>query len=429
RHLICSELDEFDNPIRFKTDFKEGDPEVISWVKLISVGGPAICRWVWKDPSGNVRAEASVEITGERETEIVYSRLFLEPIVFEAPGFWSVLFYTDDKYQFTDRFTILSTKPSTATTTATAATTREAGPGFFIELVKIESDPERGVAIYPGDSVTFTLTFKNSGTGPANNFELRPLEVPEGVRLVEASEPIDLKAGETKKVRLRFLCESPGEYRFDIATIVEGEPLSETLPATITVSQPTTSQPKITLAGIKASPGEGEEINPGDEVTFTISLRNTGTSTIRGVEIKPAHLPEGIKLTEATPPSEIKPGELKDFKLRFKCEKVGSYRIGADVFVQGEAVESDITMNISVTEPAAGNWLLAAALLALVIIIIAAAVLVRRRRARAVTVPPVVVAPPTEVKETAEEARFCIHCGAPIEGPGKFCGKCGKPQV
>ncbi len=419
-HTICYELDRYDNPIRFKSDFTERDTIVISWIKLVNVDGPYTCLWVWQDPSKNTWTEASVEITGERRTENVYSIMPLEAAVFEKPGFWSVLFYTNDQYQFTDHFTILSTKPVTTKTTTTAVTTsQEPEPYHLIEIVDVKSTPEQGVELYPGDFATFIITLKNSGTAPASAVKIELLGVPAGVKLAEESNPTNLQVGEVKEVRLKFLCEEAGYYEFAVRVLVNDDPLEGTIPFTISVSP---LDIFIEPVDVKTIPGEGEEVNPGDEVTFIFSLKNTGTTPARTVEMKPTGIPEGIKLIETTPPSEIKPGEVKDFTLRFLCEKAGTYKFQGDLLVLGDTLDS-VDMEISVTEPFMISWSIVAIPLIIIAIIAAALLLYRRRKTRQISAPSIAE------KGVLEEARFCIHCGAPIDDQTKFCGRCGKPQI
>ncbi len=207
RHVICSKLSSDNYPIRFKFEYSEEDPWVISWVKLHHIDKELTCTWKWKDPDRNVYWEESVEISGDKKTEIIFSYFVLKQDVFEKPGRWLVLFYVDGKYMFHDYFAILPSKdiPEPKPTSSSQITFND-----------VKTIPEGEVPVYPGDYVTFTVSVKNAGTVQAEKVELIPAEVPEGVELVETTPPTDIGAGETKDFDLKFLCQKAGDYKIQV---------------------------------------------------------------------------------------------------------------------------------------------------------------------------------------------------------------------
>lgn len=422
-HVICSELDSYHKPLRFKTDFKKGDPWVISWVKLRNIDKAYTCTWKWRDPDKNLWTETSEEVAPGAES--VYSYLPLEDAIFEKPGFWAVLFYTDGQYQFTDHFTILSEEKTTrtATTTATIVETSEQTPTkrYVLDIVDIFVSPAEGEHIYPGDMVKITYIIENSGDAPAKNIIVTVEEVPSGLEFAGAGPPKDIPVAGRAEFTLEFQALTPGVYELTRQVIGDGEILG-TGTITISVSQPDVY---ITSIGVRTIPSEGAVIKPGDYVIYIISLKNTGTTPARTVEFKPAEIPEGVKLVESTPPAEIQAGEAKDFTLKFLCEKAGHYEIPLVTVVMGRTFESGI-LEISVTKPAAVSWPMIAGLLAAIIIV--AAIFYKKRGFKRAGLPEA-ARKPVEAKEKPIEtvAGYCIHCGAPIAESDKFCGKCGKP--
>ena len=209
RHVICSKLSPDNYPIRFKFEYSEEDPWVISWVKLQHIDKKLTCTWKWKDPDRNVYWEESVEISGDKKTEIIFSYFILEKDVFEKPGRWVVLFYVDGKYMSYAYFAILPSKD---------VTTTEPKPTSFakITFIEVRTIPEGEDPVYPSDYVTFIVSIKNVGAVQAEKVELIPTEVPEGVELVETTPPTDIGTGETKDFNLKFLCQKAGDYKIQV---------------------------------------------------------------------------------------------------------------------------------------------------------------------------------------------------------------------
>jgi uncharacterized repeat protein (TIGR01451 family) len=206
RHVISSELSPDNYPIRFKFEYSTEDPWVISWVKLRSIDKALTCTWKWKDPDRNIYWEESIEISGDKKTEVIFSYFALEEDVFKKPGRWMVQFYANDKYMFYDYFSIVLPKNVTTTTIPEPSTSEK------ITFIEGKTIPEKGVNLYPGDYVTFILSIKNAGTAPAEKVELIPAEVPDGIELVEATPPSDIGIGEIKDFNLKFLCQKAGNY-------------------------------------------------------------------------------------------------------------------------------------------------------------------------------------------------------------------------
>ncbi|MEM2902309.1 MAG: hypothetical protein QXO32_06225 [Candidatus Bathyarchaeia archaeon] len=423
-HVICSELDSYHKPLRFKTDFKKGDPWVISWVKLRNVDKAYTCTWKWRDPDKNLWTETSEEVAPGAES--VYSYLPLEDAMFEKPGFWAVLFYTDDQYQFTDHFTILSEEKTTRTAT-TAVTTVETSVEtptnrYVLDIVDIFVSPAEGEHIYPGDTVKITYVIENSGDAPARNIIITVEAVPSGLEFAGANPPKDIPVAGRAEFTLEFQALTPGVYELTRQIIGDGEIL-DTGTITISVSQPDVY---ITSVDVKTIPSEGVALKPGDYLTYIISLKNTGTTPARTVEFKPTKIPEGVKLVESTPPTEIQAGETKDFNLKFLCEKAGYYEIPLTTVVMGKTFDSG-TLEISVTKPATVSWPMIGGLLA-AIIIAGAVIFYKKRGFRRAGLPEAAKKPPEAKRKPMETVGgYCIHCGAPVAESDKFCGKCGNP--
>jgi uncharacterized repeat protein (TIGR01451 family) len=430
-HVIASELDAQNRPIRFKTDFTKSDPYVISWVQLRNVEKVYTCTWKWRDPENNLWREESKETAPGQATQWLFSYLPLEEKVFEKPGFWSVLFYIEGKYQFTDHFTVLS-KEATATTTlttlTTVATTAEttltqttAQGGAVISTVGLRTIPEEGTPLYPGDHFTLIITLRNEGTS-AGTVELNS-QTPSGVELISAPPPTEIKAGETRDFTFEFLCKNPGTYTAQVTATLESVPLEGAVTLRIAVAEPNV---EIRLVGVKTTPEKGVAIRPGDYVTFTVSLKNEGTTPAKTVELKPI-LPEGIEFVEASPPTEIKAGETKDFTIKLLCREAGKYTVPFVLNVAGETMDAG-EYTISVTAPITVGWPVIVVAV-LVIAIIGALVFYKKKRVPQISAPKLTVGREgVERKPPEVVGAYCIHCGAPIGESDKFCGRCGKPQ-
>jgi uncharacterized repeat protein (TIGR01451 family) len=437
-HVIASELDAQNRPIRFKTDFTKADPYVISWVQLRNVEKVYTCTWKWRDPENNLWREESKETAAGQATQWLFSYLPLEEKVFEKPGFWSVLFYIEGKYQFTDHFTVLSKEATTTLTTSTTVTTpagtmptqTTAQGGAIISTAGLRTMPEEGTPLYPGDHLTLIITLRNEGAS-AGTVELNS-QTPSGVELISAPPPTEIKAGETRDFAFEFLCKNPGTYTAQVTATLEGVPLEGVITLRIAVAEPNV---EIRLVEMKTTPEKGVAIHPGDYVTFTISLKNEGTTPAKTVELKPI-LPEGIELVEASPPTEIKAGETKDFKVKLLCREAGKYTVPFRLIVMGETVDAGQSA-ISVTSTATVEWPIIVGVV-IVAVVIGVLVFYKRKGAHRITVPKVAVkkvevekkpsAKPVERKPPEAIEGYCIHCGAPIGESDKFCGRCGKPQ-
>lgn len=427
-HAVVSELGRDNLPIGLKTNFKRGDPKAISWVKLISLNGTYKCVWKWIDPNKNMQTETSKEISGYKASEITFSELILDDAIFGKPGAWSVQFYINDEYQFTDVFNILSDKvPETPKPTNQTPVTK----GANLTIVELTQSPAQGEAIYPGDNVTLTFTVENSGDTAAKNVTVTAEAVPSGLDLLKQAASKDISKAERASFFLVFKASAAGNYELNFRATAEGKDF-DTKKAAVTVAQPDIF---IVSVGVETSPEKGTAVKPGDYVTYTVSLKNTGTTPARTVEVKLGNIPEGIKLVQSAPIVEIGPGETNDFTFKFLCEKAGDYKIKVDLIVMGKTMESDSHLEVAVSEPIT----IGLPVIGIAVVLVAAVglgVFYKKKGLPQISLPKVSREPrprPSEeaavVRERKVEvaARYCGSCGAPVDASTEFCGKCGKP--
>jgi len=419
-HAIVSELDKNNLPIGFKTSFKRGDPKAISWVKMITLNGTYKCNWKWMDPDKKVFTETSKEISGTKVSEITYSELVLEEAIFGKPGAWSVQFYINDEYQFTDVFTIVSDQGPKPTTPPPAA--KEAN----LTITQIIRSPAEGEVIYPRDNITITCVLENLGDVLAKNAVVTVETTPAGLDIVRQATPKDIAKAERTEFTLEFRASTAGVFELTCQAVAD-EKILDTKKISVEVLMPNVD---ITSVGEQAIPEKGVAIKPGDYITYIVSLKNIGTTPARTVELKPLNVPDGIRIVESTPTTGIQAGEAKNFTLRFFCEKEGYYKFPINLIIMGKTIEAYRYIEVTVSTPVTISWPIIAVPV-LIVALIGLGVFFKKRGLPRIGLPKVSreprMPPPEKALEVEAVTRYCGSCGAPVDESTKFCGKCGKP--
>ena len=199
-----------------------------------------------------------------------------------------------------------------------------------------------------------------------------------------------------------------------------------------------TLEPSIELVSKTTSHAENDIIYPGNTVTASYELKNTGRTSLRDVEIAVDDLPPNVKL-ESTSAKSLGPGETEKFELKFEFEKEGEYTIHVQLLVNGYSVKTasgTLTARISPV-PFWQNPLVIGGIVAAVAIVLAAVLLMRRRRGMGVkpqapmqVAPPPPSAMPRAAQPTAPlgATKYCIACGSPIPALALHCSRCGAAQ-
>jgi uncharacterized repeat protein (TIGR01451 family) len=186
-------------------------------------------------------------------------------------------------------------------TTNNSASATETPNQADLALTKTVSNPTPNV----GDTVTFTVTLTNFGPNSAHGVIVAD-SLPAGLTLVTATPSEGSYVGGVWTVGTV----SPSEAETLIITAHVTSPTAQTNTATITES--TTFDPNMTndTASVTVTPQQADlaltktvdntKPNPGDTVTFTITLTNNGPDPATHVTVKDA-LPAGLTLVSAAP--------------------------------------------------------------------------------------------------------------------------------
>jgi len=185
-------------------------------------------------------------------------------------------------------------------------------------------------------------------------------------------------------------------------------------------------QPSLNLVSKSFSPKEGEPVFPGDTVTATYELKNTGQTTYKDVKFTLGALPSQVSLLEATSPKDMKPGTTEKFVLKIKFDKEGKYDLKVQLTINKVLIEeSTLEVNVSPV-PFFQNPIMLGGIIALVVVVVLAAVLLMRRKRPTTAAVPATLAQPAP--PTPAPTKYCINCGELIPVDAKHCGKCGAAQ-
>jgi len=185
--------------------------------------------------------------------------------------------------------------------------------------------------------------------------------------------------------------------------------------------------PSVDLVSKTFEPGEGEPVLPGDVVTATYKLENTGLTPLLGAEFT-AETVEGVTLVEATPPKDMAPGTTEEFVVKLKVTEPGEYKVMMNLYINKELIEG-APLEITVSEkPFWENPMMIGGIVFVAAIVLAALVLLMRKRGAA---QPKAPAPPSYAPPPAVQApatKYCINCGASIPPEARFCPACAASQ-
>jgi hypothetical protein len=98
----------------------------------------------------------------------------------------------------------------------------ELKPAFLI-LERIETAPNGSQPFYVGDIATITSVATNVGQMPARNVEVKVVNSPPEIEIVQVTSPKDLQPGATGEWQVNIKAAKPGNYEIYIAFYVNGE--------------------------------------------------------------------------------------------------------------------------------------------------------------------------------------------------------------
>ncbi len=199
---------------------------------------------------------------------------------------------------------------------------------------KIELVKDGPAEVILCDTITYTMTVRNTGGATAQNVRIVD-KLPEGMTMTDGRDEAvfdlgSLKAGETKMGKLTAKASKKGTYT-NTATVTADGGLKATDTAKTVVRQPvlvlTKKAPKMRYVG--------------RNVTYTITVKNTGDAPAKNTVLTDT-LPDGVQLLDAGRGKAagrtitwslgtLKPGASTDVTVRVKAVQKGTLRNVASV--------------------------------------------------------------------------------------------------
>jgi len=200
----------------------------------------------------------------------------------------------------------------------------------------------------PGDTLTYTIDYKNTGNDQATNVKLED-HLPSDVTFISASSGNtvsgnvvswdlgDLPGGGTSgSVFVTVQVNTPltdGKILHNLASIVS----ATTQPVLSTVEVTVYSQPVLELIKTAAQ----SHVNPGDNLLYTLEYKNTGTDQATGVTLED-HLPGNVTFVSATGGGTVSGG-------------IVNWNIGT---MQAGAVPGSVTLKVRINDSLPNGTLL-----------------------------------------------------------------------
>jgi uncharacterized repeat protein (TIGR01451 family) len=196
--------------------------------------------------------------------------------------------------------------------------------------------------VQAGDLVNFTITVENTGATVAKAVRLTDT-LPAGLTGAKLDETFDLNAGETKTFKLPATVgkNAQGTITNTAQVVWNGKTLSA--PASVRVLEPAVLKLTKTV--------DKEIVEVGDDLKYTITVENTGSSSATGVRLTDV-LPAGLLGTNLDETFDLAAGETKTFTLTATAS--GSVRgvIVNTAVVNWNAQKLNAPASVRVLEPA-----------------------------------------------------------------------------
>jgi uncharacterized repeat protein (TIGR01451 family) len=309
------------------------------------------------------------------------------------------------------------------------------GP-VLLELVDVGLNPPASEPVYVGDLVTTTFTLRNAGTAVASRVEVKVVDSPPEVAVVQVTSAAELAAGATSDWEVILKPENEGEFKVLIGFFIDGVrqvfDFGESFTIKLTVQL---KAPLIALTDLTADPTAEEPFYVGDTGTVTFVLQNKGQTRAKSVEVRVISCPPEVEIVEVSPAKDLEPGATGQWQVKTKPTKAGDFEVTMSVYVDGERVTYESQpLELKFTVRASERPFLetyglyvGAGLIAIVLIVVA--VLAMRRRSRAPAPPAVVpAAPAPAVAAAVAVGKFCVNCGSRIPDDSVFCPRCRAQQ-
>lgn len=356
RHLICETVDEVGQPLGFKNAYQFGDKQIISWVNLKDIKQNHECSWKWLGPDKNVWAEASISVSTEKTTQRVYSILDLEgnPDIFDNHGLWTVQFFIDDDYKFSDSFSIFAKKDAETTTTTT---TRE-GDGTDVTIVQHIICSGVDESEQPWKPIDITETFLTTDEAAYSLISLDDVTpftlvekwiAPDGSVVIDRSSEVDWSGSGWAWSRLLISGENrqPGTWNVDVYADTT---LLSTKQFTIASAGPLITIVDLAVTVDGREHDSTRSMYPGEVEVIKITLQNEGQNMEESIRVSFDEFTRSDIFTviESTQAKDLPPGGSDTWSISLRAEKPGETSGMFRIYVADQQVyEEAINWRIS----------------------------------------------------------------------------------
>lgn len=227
-----------------------------------------------------------------------------------------------------------------------APTVKQGLPGPRLTLVEASAKPGADEPLYAGDVVVAAYTLRNVGTATASSVELRVIECPPEVAIIEMSSSKDLNQGSTGTWQVKMRPDYVGEFKVALSFYMRGAKLALYLPdgsqkdvfnVALNVGQKPAS---LVLRQVLNPPDAG--VHVGDVVTVYYVVENAGDQPATNVEIRVVSVPPEIEVVEVTALKDLQPGAIDMWQVGAKASQPGIYEITVEFYLNGEKANLNV---------------------------------------------------------------------------------------
>ncbi len=351
RHLICENVDEVGQPLGFKNAYQLGDKQIISWVNLKDIKQNHECSWKWLGPDKTLWAEASVSVSPEKATQRVYSILDLEsnPEIFDNHGLWTVQFFIDDDYKFSDSFSIFAKKDAETTTTTTTRDS-DGADVTIVQHVICRGVDESEQPWKPIDVTDTFLTTDEAAYSLISLEDVTPFTLiekwiaPDGSVVIDRSSEVDWSGSGWAWSRLLISGENRQSGTWTVEVYADNNLLS-TKQFTIVSAGPSITMVDLAVTVDGREHDSSKPMYPGEVEVIKITLQNGGQNIEESIRVSFDEFTRSDIFTviESTQAKDLPPGDSDTWSITLRAEKpgetTGMFRIyAADQQIYEEAI-------------------------------------------------------------------------------------------
>ena len=105
-------------------------------------------------------------------------------------------------------------------------------PAVFLHLKDVKYEPSAASRepFYVGDVGSVTYVLENTGVAVAKNVEIKVVNVPSGIEIVDVTAPKDLKPAATDEWQLKLKASKPGSYEIRVSFYIDGSKVNFKVP-------------------------------------------------------------------------------------------------------------------------------------------------------------------------------------------------------